>query len=561
MKQTDALNILKTGVNVFLTGEPGAGKTHTINTYIHWLRSHKIQTAITASTGIAATHIGGMTIHSWSGVGINSQLSTNDIHKISNRDTVKKRIEKTHVLIIDEVSMLAPEILTNVNAICQTIKESSEPFGGMQVVFVGDFFQLPPIFRNERESYRFAFESLAWKHSAPITCYITEQFRQDDTHLTKILKAIRTNTITTEHKQLVKSRQTDTLNLPNDIPHLYTHNANVDAYNNQKLTQLPSNANSYTMHTKGAKRRVESLIRGCLSPEKLTLKIGATVMFTKNDQKRQYANGTIGTVTDFDIKNHLPIVTTRNNESITVYPSEWNMEERGKIRATIAQLPLRLAWAVTIHKSQGMTMDAAAMDLSKVFERGQGYVALSRLRSLAGLHLIGCNDETFRIHDDVLEQDEFFRAQSKDAAKLCQTNPAELKATHNDFIFKSGGSINTIEPNFKPLKKTSSKPTRDVTLELWNKKLSVPEIAEQRGLKITSIMKHVEDMVESGKLSREEVYKRLVEPELENALPDIHAAFKTCDTQKLTPIQQHLRKTKKGEFSFKDLRIARLFLD
>ena len=149
MTQAQALDILKTGANVFLTGEPGAGKTHTINEYVRYLRARKVEVAITASTGIAATHIGGMTIHSWSGVGIKRSLSKYEIDTIASRDYIYKRVKKARVLIIDEVSMLSANMLTMVEAICRAIKQEKSAFGGLQVILVGDFFQLPPVTRQD----------------------------------------------------------------------------------------------------------------------------------------------------------------------------------------------------------------------------------------------------------------------------------------------------------------------------------------------------------------------------------------------------------------------------
>src|SRR5664279_5022495 len=145
MTQSEAINILKTGANVFLTGEPGAGKTHTINSLVEYLRACEIEHAITASTGIAATHIGGMTIHSWSGIGIKETLNKYDLDKIASSEYINRRVRKTKVLIIDEISMLRAETLSMVDAVCREIMQRSEPFGGIQVVLVGDFFQLPPI--------------------------------------------------------------------------------------------------------------------------------------------------------------------------------------------------------------------------------------------------------------------------------------------------------------------------------------------------------------------------------------------------------------------------------
>ena len=140
MTQEQALSILKTGANVFLTGAPGSGKTHTVNEYVAFLRSRGVEPAITASTGIAATHIGGMTIHSWSGIGIKTKLDKDDLKGIATSDYIAKRVARAKVLVIDEVSMLAPEMLSMVDAVCREIKKSTEPFGGIQVVLVGDFF-------------------------------------------------------------------------------------------------------------------------------------------------------------------------------------------------------------------------------------------------------------------------------------------------------------------------------------------------------------------------------------------------------------------------------------
>src|SRR3989338_10848077 len=145
MTQNQALSILKTGANVFLTGEPGSGKTHTVNEYVAYLRQHNIEPAITASTGIAATHISGITIHSWSGIGIKRKLDKYDLDKISSSSYVGKRVRRAKVLIIDEVSMLSAETLSMIDAVCREVKQNPEPFGGLQMILVCDFFQLPPI--------------------------------------------------------------------------------------------------------------------------------------------------------------------------------------------------------------------------------------------------------------------------------------------------------------------------------------------------------------------------------------------------------------------------------
>src|SRR3989339_1454151 len=210
MTQSQALYILKTGVNVFLTGEPGSGKTHLINEYIKYLRYHSIEPAITASTGIAATHIGGMTVHSWSGIGIKTKLEKSDLNKIKTSQYIVKRITKTKVLIIEEISMLTGDTLSMIDTVCREIKQNSKPLGGIQVILAGDFFQLPPVVRREvnentqttfinKSSSIFAFESPSWKELNPIVCYLTEQHRQENGDFLNLLSAIRRNVFYGEH--------------------------------------------------------------------------------------------------------------------------------------------------------------------------------------------------------------------------------------------------------------------------------------------------------------------------------------------------------------------------
>ena len=186
MTQDQALNILKTGANVFLTGEPGAGKTHTINALVNYLRDRDVEPAITASTGIAATHIGGMTIHSWSGIGIKTKLDKYDLDKIASSEYISKRMNRTKVLIIDEVSMLSTNMLDMLDMVCREVKQNDEPFGGIQIILVGDFFQLPPIVKKDFENNKqntlqpqvglvsgnFAYQSGAWTRAKLFVCYL-----------------------------------------------------------------------------------------------------------------------------------------------------------------------------------------------------------------------------------------------------------------------------------------------------------------------------------------------------------------------------------------------------
>lgn len=424
MTQAQAFSVMKTGAHVFLTGEPGSGKTHTANEYVAYLRSCGIQTAVTASTGIAATHIGGMTIHSWSGIGVKTKLEKRDLDGIAKTRYVSARVRKAKTLIIEEISMLSAPTLLSVDAVCRKIKQQSLPFGGLQVIFVGDFFQLPPIIRSEaaqspqlklikESTARFAYDSGVWKEMQPKVCYLTEQHRQDDRDYLRVLSAIRRNDFGSDHLRILEKRKIEYAASPQDVPKLFSHNVDVDHVNNEVLSKLPGLVRVFTMSCDGHDAIVSFLQKSCLSPAKLHLKVGAAVMFTKNNQKEKFVNGTLGTVEAFDTETGYPSVRLRGGRLIDVEPMDWVVEEGGQIRARITQLPLRLAWAITVHKSQGMSLDAAVVDLTGVFEFGQGYVALSRVRRLSGLYLLGWNERAFQVHPDVFAQDALFRAQSE----------------------------------------------------------------------------------------------------------------------------------------------------
>lgn len=467
MKQAEALAILQTGANVFLTGEPGSGKTHTVNAYVRWLREHAIEPAITASTGIAATHIGGMTIHSWSGIGIRRDLDAYELDRISQNKSVLQRVGAARVLIIDEVSMLSANVLSMVDAVCREVRRNQEPFGGLQVILVGDFFQLPPVVRVDemplkggmfRESGpkagSFAFDSPAWNSLNPLVCYLSEQHRQEDATFLEFLSAVRRGAVVESHKVLLRTRYSAQPKA--GMTQLYAHNANVNAINDEELGKIEGDAHTFAMTSQGPAKLVERLKQGCLSPEVLSLKVGARAMFTKNDVAMlRYANGTLCTVVGFDKETGYPIVKTNAGRIITAEPDEWRQEDGGRVLAKIEQIPLRLAWAMTVHKSQGMSLDAAHMDLSQTFEYGQGYVALSRVRSLAGLSLAGLNARALEVHPEIRRKDVAFRTASDKAREtFAGISGQELATLQRNFIRACGGK----EEAQKPVERVVEKP-------------------------------------------------------------------------------------------------------
>lgn len=439
MRQETALDILKAGRNVFLTGAAGTGKTYVLREYIQWLREHRVPVGITASTGIAATHLGGSTIHSWSGIGIKDDLTEWDLDALGQKQHLVKRLEGASVLVIDEVSMLAPHTLDMVDAVCKTLRRSREPFGGLQVVLSGDFYQLPPIVRGQKVGQeQFADSARAWQGADIRTCYLTEQYRQSDNSYANILNDIRDGTVTAQTRKALNSRIGATLEGDAEPTHLYTHNVDVDARNDAELKKLTTPSKVYEMSSKGRKSLVETLKKGLLAPERLELKEGALVMFVKNDKEGRYVNGTLGRVTGFEFTQ--PVVETFDGRSITVTDEEWSVEDEGKVLARVSQLPLRLAWAITVHKSQGMSLDAAEIDLSKAFAPGQGYVALSRLRTLEGLVLKGLGKEALAMHPYVTGLDAHLRKESHKWERVLERFSEEDHAKmQREFIARSGG--------------------------------------------------------------------------------------------------------------------------
>ncbi|TSA44045.1 AAA family ATPase [bacterium] len=564
MTQGEALTILKTGAHVYLTGEPGSGKTHTINEFVSWLRDSGIEPSITAATGIAATHVSGMTLHSWSGIGIAESLSKADVDRIATKEHIAKRIAKAKVLIIEEISMLSAATFEMADSICREVRRIEKPFGGLTVILVGDFFQLPPISRGH--DIQFAFASPVWRDLNLITCYLTEQYRQDDSEFLAVLSAIRSGNVEEMHYETLMTRKTE---LPADlpstksdlvlgVPKLFSHNADVDRINAGELAKLTGKVKKFKMSSKGKDSLVEGLMRGCLSPESLELKEGAAVMFTKNSPQGRFVNGTLGTVVGWGADD-MPIVKTKGGLRITTEPMEWQLEEQGKVKASVSQIPLRLAYAMTVHKSQGMSMDAAIMDLSKAFEYGQGYVALSRVRRLSGVYLTGLNQRALEVHPEILEKDRDFRAASEAARDAFAEMPeAEKTEMQKKFVKAMGGAWmeNTADrkqktENRKGNAKVAGLPGRLAeTLQTVRDTKSLKEAAKARGLALSTIVTHLEELAEVGKLTRTD-FAHLVPLDI---VDEIHEALAGTTGDKLSPVFYALG----GRHSFETIRLVRL---
>lgn len=464
MTQKDALTLLKTGRNAFITGPAGSGKTHLMNQYIKYLKEHKVSVAITASTGIAATHMGGMTVHSWSGMGIKSNMDELDLDALAEKGELVARLKSARVLIIDEVSMLHYYQLDMIDAICRRLRKGALtdaaelPFGGLQVILCGDFFQLPPISRANNwsdgrsdgqsnlygdssdgalDSY-FIYRSKAWRDGKFTVCYLEENYRHKDDASILVLNDIRSGEISQKSHEHLLARQSAVLAL--EPTRLFTHNVDADKINIAELDKIVETEHVYEMTSKGKRHVLESLKKSCLAPEVLRLKKGARVMCVKNNFEAGYVNGTLGVVVSCGygldpVIHTAPTPDFPQGRRITIEQATWTIDDNGHLLAEAKQYPLRLAWAITVHKSQGMSLDAVEVDLSKSFEPGMGYVALSRVRSFDGLKILGMNEMALRVHPEVLEYDRHLRdLSSKAEAVLAGASKKGLEQMHAEFL-------------------------------------------------------------------------------------------------------------------------------
>ena len=403
--QQKVIELYLQGKNLFISGGAGTGKSFLLN-YLKLNFSHH-NLEITSSTGISAVNIGGTTIHSWAGIGLANQPIEQILNNLlsTKMTKIRKRIIKTKTLAIDEISMISPEVLEILNIVFQEIRQNSQPFGGMQILFFGDFLQLPPVNRNSDE-LQFCFDSPIWHKLNLQNIILTEIFRQSDKKLINLLNNIRFGKINNEDKKILESRIKiidDNSAIRPTI--LTTHNAKVEMVNNNFLKKISAPIKQFTAEYSGDVFKIEFLKKNCLAYQQLTLKVGAQVMMIKNTlQKEGIVNGSLGIVRDFSVKKNYPIVEFNNGKTLTVSPESWQVEKfdstnkTSSVEASLTQVPLILAWAITIHKSQGLTLDKISCDLSDSFTAGQSYVALSRARTLDGIFIESINFN--KIHAD-----------------------------------------------------------------------------------------------------------------------------------------------------------------
>ncbi len=380
-------SLVTQGRNVLLTGQAGTGKSTLLRNEID---TFDPSVAITASTGIAAINVGGSTIHRWSGMmlgpgrGEDPRDYMNGLMR-DKRQSVRAgldRIRSCRLLVLDEVSMLPGSTLAFFDLLCRTVRRENAPFGGIQVIATGDMLQLPPVRTDPREPYDWSFMTPNWVQADFATLHLTKVHRQEDQAFANALGEFRMGRLSPESVALLSSRVS--LFPEADTPRLFTHNSQVDRWNDYRLACIEAAETVIEARTEGPENQVQFLCNNLLTPRVLVLKPGAKVMFTVNQPDQGFMNGQTGTVIEC---SHGSVSVLCGERLIQVQPYEWRFDPRDRNSATFTQLPLRLAWSITIHKAQGITLERAYIDVRAAREPGQAYVAVSRVRSLSGLHL------------------------------------------------------------------------------------------------------------------------------------------------------------------------------
>jgi hypothetical protein len=378
------------GENCFLTGAGGTGKSTQLRQFID---ECPMEVDVTAPTGVAALNVDGMTIHRFTGMMLGPEAGQSfEVYYQKLVDDPRRsigrgfdRVRNCKVLVIDEISMLPGRQLDFVDFLFRRLRRRDEPFGGCQVIATGDFLQLPPVRKSEAEPYDWAFQSRAWQEAGFRTFQLTQVRRQDEPAFVRALADFRVGRVWGDTARILQSRVRS--NPPSKMPRLFTHNAQVDRWNNFQLGELPGDEAVFHAIENGPDHHLDYLKKNLLTPEILRLKPGAMVMFTVNlnvkDQREPvFVNGQVGRVERIEVD---AVWVYSDLQLLRVERYAWVYDHKDPQSATFSQFPLRLAWAMTIHKAQGLTLDSAYLDIRAAREPGQAYVAVSRVRSLAGL--------------------------------------------------------------------------------------------------------------------------------------------------------------------------------
>ncbi|MCF7844637.1 MAG: AAA family ATPase [Kiritimatiellales bacterium] len=519
--------------NLFLTGAAGTGKSFLLRQF---LRSKpKRAYPVLASTGTAALLVDGRTFHSFFGLGILEGGKDATVARVLHKGRSIKRIREAECIVIDEVSMLSGETLAAAEEISRHAREDNSPWGGLRIVVVGDFAQLPPVQSNDYQQRDWAFCHPVWEASNFQSIYLQTPVRTTESDLLSVLNNVRSG-IVSEEVHMFLDRRSYPGDDHFDGTRLFPRRNAADAYNHSRLETIANKLHEFPTEYAGNSYGIEQLKKQSPIPEVLSIKVGALVMLRKNDMSfpYKYVNGSLGTITgitDDQINIHL-----LKGNSITLEPQTFSLlDGNGKERASAVNFPISLAWATTIHKAQGASIDRLLVNISNLWESGHAYVALSRATSEEGLFIE--NWEPQSIFIDPLVQ-EFYKYVQEEWQRISVAIPDTAPEI--------------LPMNITKQKKSKKIPNYKQTESYLKQKLSLEDIAKILGWKETTILGHIE------KLLLEEAE----DPDIHYLRPPadifdaISNAFNEHGTEYLKPVYDELN----GEHSYDQLRLVRLFL-
>ncbi|XP_046969470.1 ATP-dependent DNA helicase PIF1 [Vanessa cardui] len=404
-EQQRVLEACLSGKNIFFTGSAGTGKSFLLKRIVSALPPDV--TMPTASTGVAACHIGGTTLHAFAGIGDGSGSLEKLCEKAIKLPLVAQKWRKCKHLIIDEISMVDGMYFEKLEAVARHVRKNDKPFGGIQLILCGDFLQLPPVVDKEKSAKRFCFQTSCWEKCVELCFELKEVHRQTDQEFISILNSIRIGRVTKEINE--RLLQTASQKIESDgilATRLCSHTNDSKMINNSKLRDLDGEEKLFS--AQDSDNATTLLDMQTVAPSKLLLKVGAQVMLLKNiNVNAGLVNGARGVVVRFE--EGLPVVRFKNKKEYTARTERWYVKNSNGTLLCRRQVPLNLAWAFSIHKSQGLTLDCVEMSLSKIFEAGQAYVALSRAQSLETLRVLDFDSRHVWANPDVLEFYQRFR--------------------------------------------------------------------------------------------------------------------------------------------------------
>ncbi len=389
-EQKYAFEMCQSGENIFLTGGAGSGKSFVIREFMKDNSDKELP--ILASTGAAAVLLGGRTFHSFFGLGIMEGGAQVTFQRVLNDNKTMKRIKQVEGVIIDEISMIPGDALMTAEMLAQAARESSLPWGGMRIVAVGDFGQLPPVTKYGQKR-DWAFLNAVWQRTDFQVCQLNLNQRIENNEFLKVLADVREGKVT----ELVKDfLQDHTKQHDEDHPgtRLFPRREQSEEYNQKKLAEINEEEVVVDSIYFGEQKYIDILMKSAPVPPQLKLKIGCRLMFLKNDPQKRWVNGTRGLLVD--IKADSLTIRKNGGREVTVEKFGFSLQDAdGNIKANVIQFPVNLAYATTIHKSQGATLDELWCDLGALWEPGHAYVALSRLRDPSGLHILRWSQRSF----------------------------------------------------------------------------------------------------------------------------------------------------------------------